>query len=135
MKPSTIEFDPKLNDFLINGKSFLVHLGKHENVNPKLHLLSILCQPGACDRLLGELEPDLQCEHVAIYLCGHCGGYDGSPIGVKVIFEGENIIWKEIGYYNDYEDEDPYPFGKVREYVFSRSQYTELMEKLKIYEP
>jgi hypothetical protein len=135
MKQSTIDFDPKLNDFLINGKPFLVHLRKHENVIPGHHLVSIISQPGACDRLLGVLEPDLQCDHVAIYLCGHCGGYDGNPIGVKVIVEGENIIWKEIGYYNDYEDKDSYPFSKVKEYVFSRSQYTELKKKLKIYEP
>ena len=74
-------------------------------------------------------------EHVAIYLCGHCGGYDGNPIGVRIIFTDETVHWKELGYYSDIDDDINEPFDKVREYSFSKQEYIELVQKMKKYEP
>jgi hypothetical protein len=135
MKLNTIDFDSKRNDFLVNRKPLLEHLQKHEDVIAKRHIMSALSQPGACDRLLGLSEPDLQHEHVSIYLCSHCGGYDGNPIGVKLEFTDNSVIWKEIGYYYDYAEADPFPFNSVVEYAFPITQYKELIERLRTYEP
>ncbi|MES2821271.1 MAG: hypothetical protein V4812_20035 [Pseudomonadota bacterium] len=135
MKPSKIEFDRKTNDFLVNGKPLLEHLQKHESVVADRYVVSILSQTGACDRLLGTTISDLQEGHVALYLCSHCGGYDGNPIGVDLCFEGDRVIWKDIGYYSDFSDEAPRLFNNVRQYIFDLAQYRQLLEGLKIYEP
>jgi len=135
MKHSTIEFNRDKHDFVINGKPLLTLIEKHEDVIADRHLVSVLSQPGACDRLLGLSEPDLQNGHVAIYLCSHCGGYDGNPIGIKLVLESDHVIWKDIGFYQDYEDEDPQLFHKVKDYSFTLQEYRELLQRLKIYEP
>ncbi len=135
MRETNIEYDREKNDFLMNGKYFLDHLEKHETVISNQHLVSVLSQKGACDRLLGLSKPDLQDGAVAIYLCSHCGGYDGSPIGIKLVFEDDHVIWKDIGFYQDYEGDSPLLFSKVKSYVFPMAQYKGLFERLRIYEP
>jgi hypothetical protein len=99
MKPSTLDFDFSRADYLVNGKPLLLHFHQHEDVVLEAHASSVIAQPGACGRLLGLAEPDLQGGHVAIYLCGHCGGYDGNPIGVKLAFDDGCVIWNDIGYH------------------------------------
>lgn len=135
MSHSTLDFDRSNNDFLINGKSLLLHLEKHEGVKSKNHISSIVSQPGACDRLLGLGEPDLQDGHVAIYLCSHCGGYDGNPIGVKLVVQNDSVVWTDIGYHYDSPDAPPRSFRKVNMYSFDLTQYKNILEKLKKHEP
>lgn len=135
MKLSTLDFDYACSDFLIDGTPLLLSLKKHEGVLPEAHISSVLAQPGACDRLLGLADPDLHNGHVAIYLCGHCGGYDGNPIGVKLSFDGDCAIWQEFGYHYDYAEQEPHPFEKVKSYAFDLTQYRSLLQKIKIYEP
>ena len=132
---NTIEYDIASNEFLVNGNSLLRHFEKHENVDSKNHIPSVISQPGASDRFLGKEEPDLEGEHVALYLCSHCGGYDGNPIGVKLEFKEDTVYWKEIGFYSDFQEGINEPFQKVREYIFPIKMYKELFERTKIYEP
>jgi hypothetical protein len=134
MKLNTLDFDFSKNDFLVDGTPLLSHLKKHEGVQPESHVSSVVAQPGTCDRLLGLTEPDLQNGHVAVYLCGHCGGYDGNPIGVRLKFEGECAVWEELGYHYDYAEQDPHPFEKVRGYVFDLAEYKKLIQRLKVCE-
>jgi hypothetical protein len=132
---STIDYDGKVSDFLINGKSFLDHLAKHENVERGRHVPAVLSQHNACSRLLGNSDPDLVGGYVALYVCSHCGGYDGGCIGAKIIVENDLVIWRGLGYYSDIENDIHAPFNKVREFIFSKENYENLVNQLKIYEP
>lgn len=129
--PSTISYDPTLNDFLINGKSLLKHLQIHEDVKAG-HLPAILCQEGSIQRLLGQGTPDLRENHIALYLCGHCGGYD-SAIGLKVSLTDHEVHWYSMGYHEDYEEGESWPFMKVRGYTFDRCQYENFTKDLAVW--
>ena len=135
MKHSSITFDKHSNDFLINGKSLLAHLQTHEGVNPNHYIPALLSQANTCKRLLGSSEPDRQEHAIALYLCSHCGGYDGSPIATTVLLKDDYVIWKNMGYYQESDDEKPYLFHKIKGYTFSLHEYQSLLEHLKIYEP
>ena len=64
-KPNVISYDNSINDYLINGKSLLKHLAKHENIDPEAYLPAVLCQPNSVDRLNMEADPDLNDCHIA----------------------------------------------------------------------
>lgn len=132
---NTIQYDAEKMDFIINGIPLLNHLQKHEGIIPENYIPAILSQSGVSSRLLGESEPDLADDHIAIYLCGYCGGYDGAPIGVKVIFDDDVAHWDEIGHYSDFEDATPIPFKRIRGYTFSREEYVKVIKQIEIYEP
>lgn len=134
-KLNTIDYDGEKMDFLVNGVPLLIHLERHEGVNSKAHIPALLSQKGTCNRLLGDEKADLEGNHVAIYLCSHCGDYDGNPIGVKIIIEDDKVFWKEIGYYSDYDDGVNEPFKKVVQFVFAKDVYKNFVERIRIYEP
>lgn len=132
---TTIEFDYSNNDYLLDNKPLLYHLEKHEKINPEDYIPALLTQPLASKRLHNVEKSDLVDNHVAIYLCSHCGGYDGNPIGVKVLIEANTVSWLEIGIYSD-DDNDSFsePFNKVSGYTFSKENYFEFISNIKVYE-
>ena len=119
---SRIHFDSEKRDFVINGVALLHHLAKHEGVDPSMYQVSLGAQPNTPKRLLGVGDPDLVDGHVALYVCGLCGDYDGSPIGARVTLGDSQVaVWSEMGW------EDVIRgwrlFNKVRGYRFDRSEY------------
>jgi hypothetical protein len=135
MKLNTLDFDFARGDFLVDGTPLLALLKKHEGVRPEAHLPSVLARSGACDRLLGLAEPDLQGGHVAIYLCGHCGGYDGNPIGVRLHLDATCAAWKDLGYHYDYAEQESHRFARVVGYSFDPTEYLRLLHQLRLLEP
>lgn len=129
---NTITYDPIGQDYLINGKPLMAHLAKHEHAAG--YTPAILAQPGTIDRLAGLAKPDLISQHVAIYLCGMCGGYDGSPVGVRVEFHQTTVQWSEMGYYADFEGGISIPFQRVTGYAFDRVAYEAFLAQLRPYE-
>ena len=119
---STLRFDLALRDYTINGHSLLEHLAKHEGDWVKMNQPALGVQPQARARLLGEAAADLTDGHVALYVCGLCGGYDGSPIGTRVVFEEQVVVWEDMGTYDEGDDVWR-PFAKVRGYRFDRAEY------------
>jgi hypothetical protein len=119
-KLRTFHFDLVLRDYTINGKPLLEHLAKHEGDWVKMNQPALGVQARA--RLLGDAEADLTDGHVAIYVCGMCGDYDGNPVGTRVIFEENIVVWEDLGRY-DMGDDTWCPFAKVRGYRFDRAQY------------
>ncbi len=129
---NTIQFDYNNNDYLLDSKPLLSHLQKHEKINPEEYIPALLSQPLTSKRLHNIEKPDLVGNHVAIYLCSHCGGYDGNPIGVKVLIEATTVSWLEIGIYSD-DDDFAEPFNKVSGYTFSKENYFEFISNIKVY--
>ena len=129
-KLNTIEFSN--NDYLINGFSLLEHLAKHEGVGH--HLTAVECEPLALDRLIGKVEPDLSFGFTALYLCGMCGGYDGSPIGAKIIVDENTVSWTDLGWCTDTDEESSCSsFKKVREFSFDKKNYEEFISQAYVY--
>jgi|SRR5687768_17135098 len=119
---SRIHFDPARRDFVINGQPLLEHLAKHEGIDASMYQPALGTQPLAGERLRGEADPDLAEGHVALYVCGRCGDYDGSPIGVRVVVDDPDVVsWESLGWHND--TDEWYEFSKVRGYRFGRSEY------------
>jgi len=135
VKLNTIKYDADNKDYLINGKPLILHLIKHEKINPNDYLPSFLSQPGTCERLLGKSKPDLVGGFVAIYLCSFCGDYDGNPIGLKVTVDDGYVVWSNIGIYSDFDKEFGYEFNRFYEYKFKIEDYKNFIENIKVYEP
>lgn len=132
---NTIEYNHESMDYLINGKSLLLHLKRHENINPESYIPAILSQSLTSERLIYKSETDLIEGHIAIYLCSHCGQYDGTPIGLKVKIDEDTVTWYDIGCYSDYDEGVSHPFEKVREYTFTKVNYLEFIREVKVHEP
>ena len=130
-----IEYNHTLMDYLINGKPLIMHLKRHEEVNPESYIPALLSQSLTSERLNNNSEPDLIDDHIAIYLCSHCGDYDGTSIGLKVKMDDDTVTWYEIGYYSDHDDGVNHPFNKVREYTFTKENYLEFIKEVKVHEP
>jgi hypothetical protein len=119
---SSLHFDAVRRDFVINGQPLLAHLAKHEGIDAAAYQPSFGVQPNAAKRLRGEAEPDLAGGHVALYVCGRCGDYDGSPIGVRVLVDDPEVVsWEELGWHDDVDGW--HRFQKVRGYRFGRADY------------
>jgi hypothetical protein len=119
---SRLSFDRVGRDFIINGKPLLRHLETHELIDPSMYQPSIGVQPLAAERLCGSAEPDLVAGHVALYVCGMCGDYDGSPIGVRLNFDDHGLVcWDDLGIHDDVVGWSP--FKVVRGYRFAREDY------------
>ena len=73
--------------------------------------------------MLLEAGPDLAQGRVALYVCGHCGGYDGAPIGARIRHEGDSITWDLLGLCSDDEELVDSPFSKVRGFRFDWATY------------
>ncbi|MEO0963564.1 MAG: hypothetical protein AAFY08_00455 [Planctomycetota bacterium] len=123
-----LTFDGTSRDLLINGKPLLSILARNEDVRADMYQLSIGCQPLARERLLAEAEPDLGTTHAAIYLCGMCGGYDGSPIGARVHVNDDAIRWTQLGHYDDVDD-TLWPFKKVISFHFEPDAYRSALKQ------
>lgn len=131
--PTHIDFDGR--DYLLNGKPLLAHLSKHESVQPTDYVPAFL-GAGSLKHYILEREPDLIEGATALYLCGFCGGYDGLPIGAKIEIQESHVLWKNLGFYMDFEDETcpTIFFSKVRSYIFERSNYMNFIADAKIHE-
>jgi hypothetical protein len=123
---SRLHFDRARRDFVINGQPLLAHLAKHEGIDASMYQPSFGVQPNAAERLRGEAQPDLVGDHVALYVCGRCGDYDGSPIGVRVVLDDLEVVsWEELGWHDDVAGWRQ--FSKVRGYQFGRADYLDAL--------
>jgi hypothetical protein len=65
---------------------------------------------------------------VAIYLCGHCGDYDGNPIGVRIVQNENSVSWTEMGHFYDYDTDDGLLFPNMRTFTFDRLEYQKFLD-------
>lgn len=132
-------------DYIVNGEPLHEMLFDGQkaggptdfNVNGSTYFAtSILCQSGTINRMLGAAEPDLIHGLTALYVCGHCGGYDGTLVGVHIDIREDNVVWSNIGYSSDIIETYPEhePFQHVPNFSFKRSEYANFIQHARIYE-
>ncbi|MEP1229330.1 MAG: hypothetical protein ABJG88_01500 [Litorimonas sp.] len=87
-------------------------------------------------RLIGDEEPDLIHGLTALYLCGHCGGYDGTLIGAHINIYNDHIVWSNIGYSSDIIELYPKhkPFEHLPAFSFKRDNYEKFIEDARTFE-
>ena len=129
VKPSKLGFDRIARDFLINESLLLSRLRVHEDANPSMYMPSFDGEAGSADHLLLEAPPDLGETHYSLYLCGYCGGYDGSPIGVRIHREQNQVIWSNLGCYIDVDEPSWHSFKKITGFTFEWTQYYEAIKR------
>lgn len=102
---STIRFDVKAMDYLIDGTPLLESLRRHES-GVSGGRPSVACDPDGCKRLVMAAPPDIAETWTALYLCDHCRGYESQPIGCRIALDADGFVsWRELGYYDEFEAE------------------------------
>jgi len=132
-------------DYIIDDKPLLELISKAEQKDHDLHSntvtsmdfsTAVISQPKTIERLAGEEKPDLIHGLTALYLCGHCGGYDGTLIGVHVNIYDSCVVWSNLGYSSDVIETYPKhePFERIPSYSFKRDNYDAFLSHMRPYE-
>jgi len=129
-------------DYTINGKFLHEWLFKGLKAggptdfgqNGSSHMAtSIICEPNALKRLSGDEVADLPNDLTSIYLCGYCGGYDGTLVGVLLEYGETDVFWRGIGRSSDCEEDSYEMFDRVPDFCFSRKNYDEFLKQASNY--
>ena len=144
---ATVSFKPSgfVNDYYINEKPLReiiftdIEVVSQNPYGVKVgadYSTAIGSQPKALERLTTQEDPDLIHGLTALYLCGHCGGYDGTLIGAHINIYNDCIIWSNIGYTSDIIEMYPKhrPFEHVPAFSFKRDNYNKFVEHMRPYE-
>lgn len=117
-------------DFLINGKS----LSELTEVGDTIGALwigeknAVEWNRQVVRQLLLKEKSELESGRVPIYICPECGDLGCGALTVKITKEGEDFVWSEFGFEDNYEDGileqekiGPFRFNKIDYYnLFSR---------------
>ena len=122
-------------DFTVSGQSLWEALGK------KNDMVSVLCAEfsavetaKAVDRLLLAASADLPNGRRSLFICSECGDLGCGAISVIVDKEGDQIVWKNFGYENTWEEKlelgdytgiGPFTFdARKYEWIFAQAKAT-----------
>lgn len=116
----------RLYEFVLGGVPLWERLRKHERLS--LRDREYVCALGTVEqaraRLLLEEPPDLFDGHTALFVCGHCGGYDGSPLGARIRRDGDRVVWDRLGFHTDLDEPSHISlFERVTSFSFDWSEY------------
>ena len=132
-------------DYIIDDKPLLELISTAEQKghslqeNTATHMdfaTALVSQPKTIERLAGEEKPDLIHGLTALYVCGHCGGYDGTLIGVHVNIYDSCVVWSNLGYSSDVIETYPKheSFERLPTYSFTRENYDAFLSDMRPYE-
>ena len=78
----------------------------------------------ALGRLLLEEPADFPNDRRSLYVCPECGDLGCGAVSVVIEAAGDQIIWRDFGFQNNYEDKvDSRGFGGVGPLVFNKAEY------------
>jgi hypothetical protein len=89
-------------DFVIDGQSLYEQMGDH--ISP-LGWGSPEESQKAVDRFLRKAEPDFPNGRTSLYVCAECGDLGCGAVSIVIERMGDEIIWRDFGYENNYDDE------------------------------
>src|SRR5215203_3471935 len=111
-------------DFVIDGESLYEKLG--DLISP-LGWGNNDEERKAIDRFLRKSEPDLPNNRTSIYVCPECGDLGCGAISAVIEGDGDNIVWRDFGYENNYDEyvnlED---YRDVGPFTFNATEYSHL---------
>ncbi len=109
-------------DFVISGRSLLKEIERREyDYVPRLGSEMIPTDVETREVLLLEKADDLPNGRAALYICP-CGDYDCGIISASITREDKHIIWSDISYENEADDE-LIPLDRLGPYRFEEKQY------------
>lgn len=110
-------------DFVISGRSLSKEIERREYLYvPRLGSEMAPTDVETREVLLLEKADDLSSGRVALYTCPICGDYGCGVISAKVVREGNHIVWSDICYENEGDDE-LIPLDRLGPYRFEEKQY------------
>jgi hypothetical protein len=113
----------KCLDFFVSGRSLLKEIERRgHDLVPRLGSELLPIDSKTRNLLLLESTGDTPSGRVALYVCPLCGDYGCGVISVKVTREGTDILWREFGRENDWDNEF-FPIEKLGPFSFSEEKY------------
>ena len=110
-------------DFVVSGRSLYEELFRRGF--GYVSCLGWLADPHDQDaraRLLLEQEGDLPSGRTALYICPECADLGCGAISVRILREGADMVWTELGHENNYEDGFA-PLPKLGPFRFKEADY------------
>lgn len=84
------------------------------------------------ERLLGAAGTEELDGRTALYVCAECGDLGCGAVTAVVEVDGPKVVWREIGYQNDYEPfEESAVFAGAGPFVFDRKEYSAVLERFR----
>ena len=101
----TFKSQRRFLDLVVNEVSLWERLGKPHD------MVSVLCTDfvesetlKAVGRLLLKSEADLPNDRRSLFVCAECGDLGCGAITISVKRAGDNVVWSDFGYENNYEE-------------------------------
>ncbi len=110
-------------DFVVDGNPFYPIMG---DLIPPLGWLTDEGNQGTVNRLLRKSSADFPNERNSIYVCPECGDLGCGAVSVIIERQGDNIIWRDFGYQNNYDESVHFEdFGNLGPFSFAASDYNQ----------
>ena len=114
-------------DFVVDGQSLSELLGDHISC---LGWLDAEQNAEAVGRLLLKESPDLPNNRNTLYICPECGDIGCGAVSLVVEWVGDNVVWRDFGYENNYEEiVHTEGFEEVGPFTFDRAEYEEAIRQ------
>jgi hypothetical protein len=108
-------------DFVVDGNSLYPMFG--DLITP-FGWVTKDSERKAINRFLLREEADFPNNRRSIYVCAECGDLDCGAVSAVIEEEGNQIIWRDFGYENTYEDDvDLDNYRDIGPFAFYRDDY------------
>ena len=108
-------------DFVVDGEPLYPVMG---DVISPLGWLPAEQNKLAADRLLRKATADFPDGRRSLYVCPECAGPGCGAVSVIIERQGDNIIWRDFGYQNDYDETVHFEdFEDLGPFTFDASDY------------
>ena len=112
-------------DFVVDGHSLWEEVGKPKD------MVSVLCSEyareetiKAANRLLLTENAVIPNDRRSLFICSECGDIGCGAVTALVIREGPSIVWKNLGYENNYEENVLFDdYRQIGPYTFDFALY------------
>jgi hypothetical protein len=116
-------------DFAINGHSLWQMVGKSRD------MVSILCREfvlgetiKTVNRVLLTEGADLPDNRRSLFICAECGDIGCGAITLRIVREGDAILWKDLGFENDYQEHvDLDSYRELGPFTFDAAPYERVL--------
>lgn len=119
-------------DFIIDGESLYKMLRAGERDSVGLFSRGWDNEKSAKEYKL-EAKSDLDDGRILVFGCAECLDIGCGGFTMKIEFDGENFIWSDFAFENNYDDSmtERECYGSVGPFIFSKDAYLEMIEAAK----
>ena len=115
-------------DFVVDGHELSEQVGG--DLISCLGWLDTAENARAVRRLLLDEAPDFPNDRRSLYVCPECGDLGCGAVSAVIENIGDQIVWRDFGYENDYEDKVTLTVYKnIGPFVFNKTQYEDTIRR------